>query len=95
MSKGGHCVFTGRPTTLRSYLLENDIDCPQDVLPIELLLKISSKFPKQRVKSLINQIHINGSSDEQIVEVNIIVHSIYYNSLFTSDAITRVNKDWQ
>jgi ATP-binding cassette subfamily G (WHITE) protein 2 (SNQ2) len=45
LSKGGHCVFTGPPNLLRGHLLRCGITCAEDVLPIELLLKISSKFP--------------------------------------------------
>jgi len=43
MAKGGRCVFSGRPNQLKSHLLECGINCPDDVLPIEVLLKVSSK----------------------------------------------------
>jgi hypothetical protein len=43
LAKGGHCVFSGRPNQLRSHLQECAINCSDDVLPIEVLLKVSSK----------------------------------------------------
>ena len=70
MAKGGHCVFTGRPNTLRSYLSVNGIDCPQDVLPIELLLKISSKFPNKSFKSLLNNNSYGKKTNEYNIEVS-------------------------
>ena len=52
LSKGGHCVFTGRPNQLREHLTKCDIICPEDVLPIEMLLKISSNFPNKNQRKI-------------------------------------------
>ncbi|XP_054160033.1 ATP-binding cassette sub-family G member 1-like [Oppia nitens] len=46
LAKGGQCVYTGPPNQLRQHLLDCNIICPQEVLPIELLLKISSNATK-------------------------------------------------
>ena len=45
LSMGGHCVFFGQPNNLKQYLTDNGIECPEEVHPIELMLKISSKYP--------------------------------------------------
>ncbi|CAG2117101.1 unnamed protein product, partial [Medioppia subpectinata] len=47
LSKGGHCVFAGPPAQLRAHLNSCGVDCPPDFAPIELMLKIASKFPNK------------------------------------------------
>ncbi len=60
LAKGGHCVFSGRPNQLRSYLQECAIDYSDDVLPIEVLLKVSS-----------NNITFNTDMREKIPKIKV------------------------
>ena len=41
LAKGGVCVYSGPPTQLRKHLIECQIECNEDQVPIELLIKIS------------------------------------------------------
>ena len=53
LSRGGVCIFSGRPQNLRSHLNECHINCDENQIPIELLLKISSNgFEDQIINQL-------------------------------------------
>ena len=43
LSKGGKCVFEGKPHDLRQTLLNNNMKCDKTDVPIEELLRISSE----------------------------------------------------
>ena len=43
LSKGGKCVFEGKPQLLRQILLKNNIECNKTDVPIDVLLRISSE----------------------------------------------------
>ena len=43
LAKGGVCFYSGLPQNLRQHLTECDIECNENQVPIELLLKISSE----------------------------------------------------
>ncbi|XP_054159278.1 ATP-binding cassette sub-family G member 4-like [Oppia nitens] len=64
LSKGGHCVFAGRPNHLRDHLTTCDINCAEDILPIEMLLKISSKFPNNSYNKYSKTNGSNNVEDE-------------------------------
>jgi hypothetical protein len=53
LAKGGVCVFSGCPQGLNTHLSECDITCNEFQVPIEVLLKISSKgLNEQKVRGL-------------------------------------------
>ncbi|CAG2109311.1 unnamed protein product [Medioppia subpectinata] len=66
LSKGGHCVFAGRPNHLKDHLNNCGITCAPDILPIELLLKISSKFPNSVFKKRELTLNNNNNTKESI-----------------------------
>ena len=41
LSKGGHCIYSGRPQHLRQYLNESEANIGRHQLPIEAMLKYS------------------------------------------------------
>src|ERR1700728_2917887 len=43
LAKGGVCLYSGLPLNLRQHLNECHIDCNQNQVPIEVLLRISSE----------------------------------------------------
>ena len=43
LAKGGVCVYSGLPQNLKQHLIECHIDCNENQIPIEVLLKVSSK----------------------------------------------------
>ena len=51
LSNGGHNVFNGKPNQIRQHLSSCGVNCPEDVFPIELLLKISSISMKNKNNS--------------------------------------------
>ncbi|CAG2115794.1 unnamed protein product, partial [Medioppia subpectinata] len=59
LSKGGHCVFAGRPNLLKDHLNSCGVTCPEDVQPIELLLKIATNFPNDKFQSAVRNQSLN------------------------------------
>ena len=53
LAKGGVCVYSGTPFKLRQHLSDCDIDCHQNEVPIEKLLKISSEENNPKIKQMI------------------------------------------
>ncbi|CAG2117180.1 unnamed protein product [Medioppia subpectinata] len=43
LAKGGVCVFADRPQHLKQTLINNDIKCDENQIPIEVLLEIASE----------------------------------------------------
>ncbi|CAG2111650.1 unnamed protein product [Medioppia subpectinata] len=43
LAKGGVCVFADRPKHLKQTLINNDIKCDENQIPIEVLLEIASE----------------------------------------------------
>ena len=54
LAKGGVTVFSGRPQDLRHHLNKCDINCNENQIPIEVLMKISA----------------NGYTDESVVQLS-------------------------
>ena len=66
LSKGGLCIYSGRPQHIRSHLNECDINCSEDQIPIEILLKIGfNGFDDQTVITLSDKTHQNMRADEE------------------------------
>jgi hypothetical protein len=55
LAKGGVCVYSGFPQYLSTYLRECDIICSEFQVPIEVLLKVSSR----------------GIEDEQVIKMSV------------------------
>ena len=53
LAKGGLCLYDGSPQCLREHLNEADIDINEYQVPIEVLLKIGSKYD-ERVRELVD-----------------------------------------
>ena len=43
LSKGGYCIYNGRPQSLKEYLIESNIAINDTQVPIEVLMKVASK----------------------------------------------------
>ena len=61
LAKGGVCVYYGLPIGLRQHLTECNINCNENQIPIEVLLKICSedKNNNQNIQQMINKSKIN------------------------------------
>jgi len=57
LAKGGVCVYYGLPIGLRQHLIECNINCNENQIPIEVLLKICSedKNNNQNIEQMINK----------------------------------------
>ena len=53
LAKGGVCVYSGVPQNLRQYLKEHCIECNENQIPIEVIIKLS----------------FNGLSDENVMKL--------------------------
>ena len=43
LAKGGVCVYSGPPSSLRQHLIDCEIECNKNQIPIEVMLEISTK----------------------------------------------------
>lgn len=64
----GFCLFSGRPHELKHYLSEYDINCKENEIPIEVLLKISSNdCTDNRIQQMIDKtLEVNKSTNSRI-----------------------------
>ncbi|XP_054160035.1 ATP-binding cassette sub-family G member 1-like [Oppia nitens] len=60
LAKGGYCVYMGQPSHLRSHLSLCNIKCTDDVLPIELLLKIAALNGNDTKRSAVKNGNTSG-----------------------------------
>src|SRR5882724_13234187 len=66
LAKGGVCVYTGEPLNLRQHLIECNINCNENRVPIEVLIKLSFegiynqsiKQLSDKTKQLNNSLHL-------------------------------------
>ena len=57
LSKGGYCIYNGRPQCLKEYLIESNITINETQVPIEVLMKVASKTIFNREDSEEFEIH--------------------------------------
>ena len=82
LSKGGHCVYSGRPQQLSQHLNECGIEFSESQLPIEVLLKYScNEFNDTNVELMVGKTKItekdliaSRSSDETLLYMDGIRH---------------------
>ena len=54
LAKGGRCVYNGKPADLRAHLLSCSIPCADWQIPIEVLMRITSrKNRKNQIQSIV------------------------------------------
>ena len=64
LAKGGVCVYSGLPQNLRQHLNECRIDCNENQIPIEVLIKLSFKeMSDKNVRQLMQK-----TNDSQNIE---------------------------
>ena len=51
LAKGGICLYSGVPNNLRQHFNECSIQCNENQVPIEILLKIASNYDKNQILS--------------------------------------------
>ncbi|CAG2105241.1 unnamed protein product [Medioppia subpectinata] len=73
LAKGGVCLYSGVPHHLRQHLKDNGIECIENHVPIEVLLKIASKEISNKNNNNIEEkpnINNNGVNCDQILVSN-------------------------
>ena len=62
LAKGGVCVYSGPPTALRQHLSECNVECNENQVPIEVLIKSSSEgFCDTKVQKLCQKTEENNN----------------------------------
>ncbi len=67
LSKGGYCVYNGKPEDLRNFLLNSKISITETQVPIEVLLKVCSKTKYNSELENVDKFEVN----EQIIELSV------------------------
>ena len=67
LAKGGVCVYSGLPKNLRPYLNECRIDCNENQIPIEVLIKLSFKGMSDKN---VRQLMQTTNNSQNIKELN-------------------------
>ena len=82
LAKGGICVYSGRPSGIKQHLIDCHIDCHQNQVPIEVLIKVSFDGIKNKnVRQLCDKTNevinrsLNGS--KQLKPVNNGLNVVY------------------
>ncbi|CAG2111453.1 unnamed protein product, partial [Medioppia subpectinata] len=73
LAKGGVCLYSGVPHHLRQHLKDNGIECIENHVPIEVLLKIASKEISNKNNNNIEEkpiVNNNGVNCDQILVSN-------------------------
>ncbi|CAG2174198.1 unnamed protein product, partial [Oppiella nova] len=87
LSKGGHCMYWGSPEFLAYYLRKFQIDCTEDQVPIESLIKIGSKgITDPKVIELRNEANVQAKHSRSCLEVvdkDFYVEQNFYYMYFT------------
>ena len=73
LSKGGVCVYSGPPRDLAKHLIRCDIECNENQVPIEVILKVCSKGDNNLVKQMVNKCKrdlLDTNTDKMIEIIN-------------------------
>ena len=80
LAKGGVCVYSGPPTALRQHLSECNVECNENQVPIEVLIKTSFEgYSDRKVQNMCQKPEVNNNFYNNLNDMKVITNGLKRN----------------